>query len=53
MVYMASGIDRECVRPTTKTTEQHGGHTLANRSTKACILGLQRCRILNIHVMVN
>lgn len=44
----------ECVRPTTTKNDsigQRGGHTLANRLTEACRLGLQ-CTFLILTSMV-
>ena len=54
-VKMASGVDHGHVHPGYEDDVQHGGHTPANRSIKACNhTGLQHTYlILNIHVMVN
>jgi len=56
MVNMASSLNRRRVHPTRKNDDvaQHGSHTLANRLTETCSLGLYRTSlILDIHVMVN
>ena len=61
MVIMARGIARGRVRTTTTTTTrvddrvaQDGGHTLSNRLTETCSLGLPfTSLILDIHVTNN